>query len=76
MINNFYKIKNNTLIGIDEKRFKKYLLDNNGKNLTIPKWVVFIGEYVFKNNLKLKEVILPKSTIAIYKQAFMNCSNL
>lgn len=167
MINNFYKIKNNTLIGIDEKRFKKYLLDNkfkapdipagitkiksnifneidrmdeiylpmsigkinlecfekfkniiinyanyydilivdrtpykkhikclkiakihnlkyfdeyllenNGKNPTIPKGVVFIGEYVFKNNLKLKEVILPKSAIAIYKQAFMNCSNL
>lgn len=26
MINNFYKIKNNTLIGIDEKRFKKSFL--------------------------------------------------
>lgn len=56
--------------------FNDYLIKNKRLTPYIPDGVVFIGEYVFKNNSKIKEVILPNSAIAIYKRAFMNCYNL
>lgn len=39
--------------------FNDYLIKNKGLTPYIPDEVVFIGEYVFKNNSKIKEEILP-----------------
>lgn len=40
------------------------------------KMVLYIGEDAFKDNTTMEEVIIPKTTININKQAFLNCTAL
>lgn len=53
----------------------KYLKDNNGILYPIPKWISCIGEFSFKDNQNIKEIIF-NNEIAIFKEAFYNCQNL
>ncbi|MBQ7104514.1 MAG: leucine-rich repeat protein [Bacilli bacterium] len=52
-----------------------YLDNNKGTLYEIPKWISCIGEFSFKENLKIKRVIL-NNKIAIFKEAFCDCHNL
>ena len=70
MINNFYKINNNTLIGIDEKRFKKYLLDNKFKVPDIPVGITKIKSKIFNEIDRMDEIYLPMSIEKINLECF------
>lgn len=76
MINNFYKIKNNTLIGIDEKRFKKYLLDNKFKAPDIPAGITKIKSNIFNEIDRMDEIYLPMSIEKINLECFEKFKNI
>lgn len=48
----------------------------NQEAVCIPKGVISIGEYAFKNNLKVKKVVFSDTVTRIEKNAFEGCANL
>lgn len=60
----------NEIMDID--LFNDYLDKHDGHAPRIPNGICFIGEYVFKGLKKLKNIVLPETLTAIYKQSFMD----